>query len=368
MPAGGGMASNKDEWGLIMTSNMRFLASASVLAVVALGATPALAAGTTSGTTITNTVTLSYQVGGVAQNDVTANASFTVDKKINLTVAEVGSTTTTVTPGQATAVTTFAVTNTSNATLDFALAVAQQTGGAGAHSNTDNFNVGSPTIYLDTNNNGVYNAGVDTAVTYLDELAADTSKTVFVVASIPLGQVSGDVAAVTLTATARQGGTGGSQGSALTETSGANTAGEDTVFADGAGTTDSARDAAYSAKDDYTVSAPNLSVTKLNYIVSDPVNGTTNAKMIPGATVEYCIAVSNNPSASGTATSVSISDTLPATTTFVAGTLKTGATESGGTCTGGSAGGSYAAGVVTATLPDLAPGDSTAVRFQVTVN
>jgi uncharacterized repeat protein (TIGR01451 family) len=350
-----------------MTSQMRLLASASLVAVAALGATPALAAGTASGSTITNTVTLSYQVGGVSQNNVTANNSFTVDRKVNLTVAEVGSATTTVSPGQTAAVTTFTVTNNSNAPLDFALAVAQLAGGAAPHGGTDAFDISAPTIYADTNTNGTYDAGTDTVITYLDEIVADATRTVFVVGGVPLGQSTNAVAAVTLTATAREAGGSGSQGAAVTQTAGANTAGVDTVFADVAGATDAARDAAHSAQDDYTVQAANLTVAKLSYVISDPFNNTTDPKMIPGAVVEYCVTVSN-AAGSATATNVSISDTIPGTTTFVAGSIMTGATVSGGTCSGGSAGGSFAAGTVSATLGSVAASATAAVRFQVTVN
>lgn len=351
-----------------MTRNMRLLASASVLAVAALGASPALAAGTDAGTTVTNTVTLSYQVGGVNQNDVTANNSFTVDRKINLTVAEAGSATTTVSPGQQAAVTTFTVTNTANATLDFALSVTQLSGGTAAHGGTDNFDATSPTIYLDSNSNSTYDAGTDTQVTYLDEVAADESRTLFVVSDIPLGRATNDVAGVVLTGTAREGGAGGSQGAAITETSGANTAGVDTVFADAAGASDGNRDAAHSAGDDYTVAAASLTVSKLSYVVSDPFNSTTNPKMIPGAVVEYCINVSN-ASGGAAATNVSISDSLPAEVTFDAGFgILVGASESGGTCTGGSAGGSFGGGIVSANLGNIAAGSATAVRFQVTVD
>jgi uncharacterized repeat protein (TIGR01451 family) len=354
-----------------MTRSMRLLATASVLAVAALGATPAFAAGTTAGSTITNTVTLNYQVGGVAQSAVTANTSFTVDRKVNVTVAEVGSATTSVSPGQASAVTAFTVTNNSNEVLDFALAAAQQTGGAGAHSNTDNFDPTNVRVYLDAVGAGAGSYGAeDTQVTYLDELAADASRTIFVVVDIPLGRATGDVAAVTLTATGREGGGAASQGAALTETAGANTNGKDTVFADVAGATDGSRDAAHSAKDDYTVAAASLSVAKINTIISDPLNGTTDPKMIPGATVEYCVQVSNG-SGSATATNVSVSDTLPTDTTYDSGFgILVDGTVSGGTCSGGSAAGAYNAGTRTITAPvsDVAAGAARAVRFRVTVN
>lgn len=351
-----------------MTSNMRLLASASVLAVAAFGASPALAAGTDAGATVTNTVTLSYQVGGVDQDDIEEINQFTVDRKINLTVAELGSATTTVSPGQAAAVTTFTVTNTANATLDFSLSVTQLNGGTAAHGGTDSFDATSPTIYVDTNGNDVYDAGTDTQVTYLDEVAADDSRTVFVVSAIPLGGSTGAVAGVILTASSLEGGSGGSQGAAVTQTSGANTAGVDTVFADVAGATDGNRDAAHSAGDDYTVAAASLSVSKLSYVVSDPFNGTADPKMIPGAVVEYCINVSN-ASGGAEAGNVSISDPVPGEVTFDAGFgILVGATESGGVCTGGTAGGSFSGGVVSANLGNIAAGSATAVRFQVTVD
>ena len=180
---------------------MRMVASASVLAAATAAASPALAAGTASGTTITNTVSIDFRVGGVNQNAVTASDSFTVDRRVNLTVAETGTTTTSVSPGQTSAVTTFTVTNASNATLDLALAATQLSGGTAAHGGTDNFDVSGISLFVDTNTDGDYDVGVDQAVTYLDQLIADASRTVFVVANVPLGRATGDVAGVRLTAT-----------------------------------------------------------------------------------------------------------------------------------------------------------------------
>jgi uncharacterized repeat protein (TIGR01451 family) len=351
-----------------MTRASHRLGAASLLVLAALAATPAYAAGTTAGSTITNTVQVNFQVGGVAQPVVSASDTFTVDRKINLTVAEVGSTTTQVSPGQLAAVTTFTVTNLSNATLDFALAAAQQTGGAGAHSNTDNFDVSNVKIYIDTDSSGTFNAG-DTQVTYLDELAADASKTVFVVADIPLGRATNDVAAVTLTATGREGGAAGSMGAALVQTTTANTASMDTVFADGAGATDGSRDAAFSAKDDYTILAAALSATKTSRVISDPFNNTTNPKMIPGAVVEYCIAVTN-ASGSATATSVALTDVLPTATTYQSsfGILLNGTVTSGTCNADGVAGGSFASGTVSGTLASVVAADTRTLVFRVTIN
>lgn len=352
-----------------MNASMRMLASVSLLAVATSVASPALAAGTASGTPITNTVSVDFRVGGVNQNQVTASDTFTVDRKINLTVAEVGSTTTSVSPGQATAVTAFTVTNVSNATLDLAIAATQLSGGTSAHGGTDNFDATALGIFVDTNTNGAYDAGTDQAMSYLDQVAADASRTVFVVGNIPLGRATNDVAGVRLSATAREGTAAGSLGAAITETSGANTTGVDTVFADTNANGNTARDGIHFAVDDFTVLAANLSATKTSRIISDPFNNTTNPKMIPGAVVEYCVAVTN-AAGSALATNVSISDTLPGTTTFDSsfGILVNGTVTSGTCNADGTAGGSHASGVVSGTLSDIAAGVTRTVVFRVTVN
>ena len=351
-----------------MKNKMKLLGSGATVALL-MAASPAFAAGTAAGLSVTNTVTVDYQVGGVAQTAQTASDTFTVDRKVNLTVAELGTTTTTVSPGQSAAVTTFQVTNLSNATLDFALAVAQQTGGAGAHSNTDSFDATNLRIYVDTDGSGTFTAG-DTLVTYLDELAADTSRTVFVVADIPLGQTTGAVAAVTLTATGREGGTAAAQGAALSETTTGNTAGMDTVFADGAGATDAARNADFSAKDDYTVSAAALSVVKRSTLVSDPFNGTTNPKYIPGAVIEYCIAVTN-AAGSASATTVAISDPLPSEVTYLSsfGIKVDGTVNGSGVCQAdGPGSGSIAGSTVSGTIATVAASQTRTVLFRATIN
>lgn len=353
-------------------NNKKKLLTGSATAGLLLAVNPALAAGTAAGLSVTNTVTVNYQVGGVSQTAQTASDTFTVDRKVNVTVAEVGTTTTTVSPGQTAAVTTFQVTNLSNATLDFALSLAQQSGGAAAHSNTDSFDVSNLKIYLDnptTGTVGSYDAG-DTLVTYLDELAADGTKTVFVLGDVPLGQTTGAVAAVTLTATGREGGGAGSQGAALSETTGGNTSGMDTVFADGAGATDAARDAAYSAKDDYTVSAAALTITKRSLLVSDPINGATNPKYIPGAVIEYCISVANAAGGSA-ATSVAIADPLPSEVTYLSsyGIKVDGTVNGSNVCQADGAGsGSFAGNTVSGTISSVAAGATRTVLFRATIN
>ncbi len=353
-----------------MTYRSKLLGAVGFVALTVLGTNTASAAGTAAGSTIINNVSVSFQVGGIGQTGVTASDTLTVDRRVTLTVAEVGSATTVVTPNQTNAVTAFTVTNSSNATLDFALGAVQQVGGAGPHSNTDTINVNNVRIYRDTDLDGVFTLAGDTLVTYLDEVAADATVTVFVVSDVPTGLSNGAVAVVTLTATGREGAGSGSQGAALVQTTGANTGAMDTVFGDGAGATDALRDAAFSARDDYTVSAAALSATKTSRIISDPVNNTTNPKMIPGATIEYCIAISNAAGTSATATAVTINDPIPTNLTYDATFgVKTNGTVTGSTCNADTTGtGSMASNTVSGTIASVAAGETKTLLFRATIN
>ncbi|MDR7059775.1 MULTISPECIES: hypothetical protein [unclassified Sphingopyxis] len=354
-----------------MTSKLTYTGVIGLAALSSVVATPAFAAGTTAGTTITNTATVDYQVGGVAQGQQSASNNFTVDRKINLLVEEVGTVTTNVVPGQTNAVTTFQLTNSSNEVLDFALVASQIVGGTASHGGTDTFNANNVRIYRDnsvTGTVGSWDVG-DTLITaYVDELVVDTAIRLFVVSDIPAGLANNAVAGVTLRATAREGGLVGTQGAAITETTGANTAGKDTVFADIAGVAgDVARDGSHSDNDDYTVQTATLTVTKTSRVISDPFNNTTNPKLIPGAVVEYCIAVANSGGAA--ATSVVINDPVPGQLTFNAGTILLGGTVTSGTCDfNGTAGGSYTAPNVSGTIASIAAGAASTLVFRATVN
>lgn len=120
----------------------------------------------------------------------------------------------------------------------------------------------------------------------------------------------------------------------------------------------------------------NLAIAKTSSIVSDPVNGTTNPKAIPGATMLYCILVTNNGSA--TATAINITDALPATTSFVPGSLRSGTSCAGATtveddnASGADEsdpfGASVAGTTLSATTATLASTGTMAVTFNATVN
>ena len=293
----------------------------------------AWAVGTASGTTINNLATLNYSVGAVAQtaigssptgNSVGAgtNTAFVVDNKINLTVATVDVAAVSVVPGQTSVVATFTVTNTGNTVQDYSLAAAQLASGTTVFATNDNFDTGACSAFVESGATASFQAAQDTA-TFVDELAADTTKTVYVVcASIPSTQVNGDQANISLTATTATGGTAAALGAASVQTAGANTAGVDIVFADpstvaNANGTDpgqTARDAIGVARDAFKVVSATLSVTKTVTPICDPFNGNANQKNIPGAAVQYAITIANTGSASATLSTVA--DTLTATLAF----------------------------------------------------
>lgn len=357
-----------------MTNYRNSTAAIAIAACALATATPALAAGTQSGTTVTNNVSVSYQVGGVDQIAETTTNTFVVDQKVSLVVAETAPVqTTSISPGQTSVITAFTLTNLSNDTLDFGLEATQPAGGPAVHDGgaTDTFNVSNIRIYIDADSSGTITAGdIDiTSNPYIDELAADDSVDILVVADAPLGLTSGDVAVVTLTATAQAGGTASTEGAVLTATTTPDDPNAiDTVFADTSAGGNIASDGKSFASDDYTVSAAGITAVKTSYVVSDPINSTTNPKAIPGAIVEYCIRVDNS-AGSATATNVTVSDDVPTTLSQTGAINITGpVTSPTDPCTSVSVGnGSITGNTVSGTLPDLNGGESAALVFQAEV-
>ena len=274
----------------------------------------AYANGTASGTTISNQATVDYSVGGVSQTQITsAAASFVVDTKIDFTVTEVSGGATPTHPGQTNVVATFSVTNTGNSTQGWVLTVANETGTT-LFTHVDDLDVTNLRTFVDSNGNGTYDAGTDTA-TNINSLTASTtttgvSVTVFVLADVPAGATNNQYANVRLTARATPVGST----TPIAQTAGADTAGVDVVWAD------AGRDNSESAADQYAVSVA-LTLTKTAALISDPFNLTTNPKAIPGAVMEYTIVVTNSSTVQD-ATAVSVTDNIPANTTFQPGSIQ----------------------------------------------
>lgn len=343
-------------------------------------------AGTAAGIAVTNTAQASYSVNGVQQSATSNTTSFVVDRKVNLTVIANQQANTPVSIGQAAAVTTFKVTNNINGTQDFLLSANQlpvQNLFAG-----DNFDVTNVRVFVDSNGNGTYDAGVDTA-TYINELGADQSAIVFIVGDVPNDQTD-VLAGVTLIVQAAAGGDIAAQGAPLAATIGANDDNAvDVVFADGDSDglgLDIAGNGQGRASLAYEIGTRNvaLSVNKSQFIVSDPITGLVAPKAIPGATVQYCLVVTN-ATVGTAAANVNLTDIVPANTTYQAGSLTIGlpgvnpvctlpgsfvANDLGGAIAGTTYTGSYDATArrVTATIPSLLGAISVAASFRVTIN
>ncbi|MCD8522028.1 MAG: DUF11 domain-containing protein [Saccharospirillaceae bacterium] len=309
-------------------------------------------AATPAGVEIVNTATLNYKVNNVSQTQVEAEKKLKVDVKIdfNLTRADIAA------PNASNEIDVggnkyyvmgkFNLANTTNAPTSFTLATLNGTG-----SETLGFTGTNPdyTALADTKDpvNSTFKlyssaAGAAAPGTELtgsialneDGNASNTNALIWVL--IPTSEIKGidkDVFAVQLTATANEVTVVGEANPvAVIDNSGqADTDAVQFVFADDAqaGDTESTiGNAMESAWDALLLAFPNFEVTdpldptnptkngfiKTSVVVWDPINGTTNPKAIPGATVKYTITLSNLGASA--ANVVEVSDPIPTNTTF----------------------------------------------------
>lgn len=127
----------------------------STMALGTLGMFAAHAAGTIAGTDILNTAQASYDgpSGPVVIDSNTV--TITVDELLDVTVASSGPGDIAADSGATQQVTTYQVTNTGNSNEAFTLTADTAKGG-------DDFDTSNAVIYLDTDDNGVFDPGVDT--------------------------------------------------------------------------------------------------------------------------------------------------------------------------------------------------------------
>ena len=277
----------------------------------------ASAAGTVAGTTISNQATVNYQVGGVAQTQITSpSVQFVVDNLIDLTVVEGSTTTTQTSPGLTDQVTSFTVTNTGNSVQGFVLSAANMATGTASPftgGTADNQDVANVRVFVDSGASGTPNAydASDTA-TDIASLAPDTTITVFVLADVPVAASNGQFANVQLTVVTATNNTT----TPVVESAGADDPNVvQIVFGD------DGEDATEIAVDQYEVRSASLAVTKAVAVISDPFNLTgADRKAIPGAIVEYTITVTNS-STTTAATAVQLEDAIPSNTVFVPDSL-----------------------------------------------
>jgi uncharacterized repeat protein (TIGR01451 family) len=314
------------------------------ISALSLMATGVHAAGTAAGTTVTNTATLDYQVNGVAQNQVQTEDNFNVDIKVdfNLDYTNTAANETSLENDEV-VVATVTLSNSGNAATSFQLAADNVTGGdytINGTTYTDNIDLtGAYTFYAD-NGDGVFDPATDTQIVGTTaDIAADDTLVVFAtIDKAGVQGVDGDIAGTQITA---YGVTATYDLAGVTETLSldrgdsdpTNGSTDDGAIANGADTievvfADAGLDNTESLVDILALVFPDLvgdpnngngNLTKTSVVISDPFNGTTNPKAIPGAVVEYTIAVRNTGSTD--ADNVVISDPLPADTTYNEGTL-----------------------------------------------
>jgi len=336
----------------------------------------AYAEGTTAGTSISNTASVNYSVGGVAQTPINSTtASFVVDRRVFLSVVAISPSPTeeaATVPGATAVVRTFRITNTSNRPIGFRFVP--------TNAAADAFDLTNLAVRVDSAAGqpiasftpGTYDNSTDTATT-VATLAADQSTTVFVLGDVPTTVTNTQSATVNLQAVSIEPTSlnVGAVGSDIVQTAGADTSGIDTVFGD------AGRDGTETTTNVYTVSSASLGVTKNATVISDPFNNTTNPKAIPGAVVEYAIAIANTGAVP--AQDVGVSDALDANTTIATGAYSGSDIEiavSGGsttTCTAAAdADGCSISGntltIAGASRPNIPAGQTATVRFRVTIN
>src|SRR6185503_17352869 len=304
----------------MITRTLKGLRTA-VVAVAALGWwMGANAQNTLAGTQINNRATVNYSVGGLAQAPIESSptgnvtpgvgagtdTSFLVDNKIDLSVSEISSSATVVTPGMVGQVLAFTVANSGNAPEGYQLTVSEEVGTL-LFGNTDNaqFGLANLAVRVDDGDN-VFDAG-DVA-TAIDSLAPSTSITVFVLANplVPLTQINGNFANVNLQARAAVPGTNGGT-LEVASPAGNQPNVVEIMFVD------AGNDATESASDQFAVVSAGLRITKAETVLDDPF-ASAIPRALPGSNVEYLITLENT-STTTSADGVSLNDPVPANTT-----------------------------------------------------
>lgn len=333
----------------INRARARFAGYFAVIAVAIFGASAAEAAGTSAGTSVSNTFTLDYQVGGVSQTQINNTGSptlFTVDRKVDVVVTSQGNTN--VAPGATGQTLVFSVRNDGNDRSAYDLALKDYA--------PDDFDIafGSvTTTYFVDDGDGVFEPGADDGAgtaytagsgTATADILPDRILWVRLSATIPGTVTNGQRDEINLIANSRNPAT--SLASPYTLTPGAeavaaavanNITGEaQNVLADGTGSAgapeDVANDGAHSAHGAYVVASASLTASKAVTVIAtngsaincatDPVVA-GNQYASPGACIQYVITAANAGTASVAATNINISDVLPNEVQYV------GVTQSG---------------------------------------
>lgn len=340
------------------------------------------AAGTPAGTTITNSATVNYIIGGTRFNQATTPpVAFRVDELISVRVTPPAVPANVNSPDTNKSL-LFTVTNVGNAPEAYTL--------------TPNLNPGAPVvdqfnplpgsagqIYIDVNGNGQLDIGVDTLVSGPVIINPDATLQVLLVSNMPLGLANGNQGVATLTAASATAGAivagvGAPPGTVLPNggTPAVGGPGIDAVIGAGRnGAADSGADD--SANGTYVVGTVAVSIAKTVIAVTSPLGVTTSGcnlasppaactTFVPGTVVQYQLTVT--AAGSGTARAVRVTDDIPANTTYVANSIRFNAaarTDQADADNASCTGCGNAVGTVTVVVGDVAVVSGTPVTHRI---
>ncbi len=265
---------------------------------------PAYAAGTVAGTDIQNIASATFDTASGPVTIDSNTVSIKVDELLDVTVVRTDPGDVLTSPGKAGNVQSFRITNTGNGNEAFSFTVNTTNGG-------DDFDPTLQQIVIDSNDNGVYDPGVDAVYVAGSNdpvIAPDQSKAVFVITSTPTGLPNGARANVSLTAAAVTG-----TGAPGTSFPGQGQGGGNAVVgATGADAT---------ANGFLAVQATSLTLVK-SATIADPFGG---QRPVPGAVVTYRLVAT--VSGTGVLNNLTIVDPIPSGSAYQTAsmTLQSGA-------------------------------------------
>lgn len=337
--------------------NRFFSRTAASALAISLASTPALAAGTLAGTNIQNAASVDYKVNAIAQRALTASETVKVDRVISATATLLNPNFPTVYPGQKGAALAFRITNTSNAPVSIAPGHVQLIASTFYPSYTKTF--------LD-DGDGIFDPAKDKIATVdstdLPVTPPDGSVVAFLVINVPTYAANDERSVYRALFYIRE---PNLSGSAVTQYiipyNGPNTADVDTVVVD---------NMVEVSPVGFRAASPTITTTRTNRVVWDPTNGATNPKAIPGALIEYCLALQNE-AGSADAADVVATDTLGSSLTYDAdyGVYQNGTIAGDGTCNAdGVKAGTFANGTVSGAIGTLPAGETRTVRYRATIN
>jgi uncharacterized repeat protein (TIGR01451 family) len=321
----------------------RFTKSRLAVAAIALACpVAAYGAGVSAGTLIENTAVASYDDGAGPRTLNSNTVTVLVDELLDVTLASLDPGPVSARPGEA--VLSFELTNQGNGPEAFRLL-------ANPAGSGDDFAVMVSGIAIDSNANGIYDAGVDellAAPQTTPELAADAALTVFVIVAVPAEVAEADTSAVELVAEAVTG--TGAPGTVF-----------DAQGVDGGNAIVGTTGASAIARGELVAGISSVELVKA-VSLNDPFGGTS---AVPGTIASFTLTAT--VSGSGSVTGLVVTDPIPEGTTYVPGTLALDGTALTDAADGDAGMLSDAEGI-RVELGDVAAGNTHAITFDVSVD